>query len=266
MNSNKTQLIFAAILMAVLCISYTGCGTDDVTSTPVGPPPTIRMTPGSTYDFTYDSLTATAVSQTIRLGRTSHDVVQPQLVFTGKTCYPVISTTKDSLGSVISIDTNYYSYDSTAGKFYQFGISKFINPAFGTATWDLVADFSVAMGTTWTVGQINYVVNVGGTNYTFTGPLTSKVAEKTTIQTTGSPSQSIDVYRCELFAHITSSGSVAVTADIYVDYYIGYVSTSTNPSGQVEVKLRPFSFNSGGSVLVNEPGDDRKLKQFTIAP
>ena len=264
MNKSKKQFIFAAIMMAVLCISYYGCGTDTTTNTTPSTPPSIRMKQGSTYDFTYDSLTT---SQTIRLPRKSHDVVQSQVVFSGKTCFPVISTTTDTVThNLFSTDTSYYSYDSSGGKFYQYGISKLINPAFGTATWDLVADFTVAQGTSWTVGTVNYIVNIGGMPYTFTGPLTSKVAEKTTIQTTSNPSVSIDCYRCELYAHIVSSGTITVSADVYVEYYIGYASTAANPSGLVEVKLMPFAFVAGGSTLVTEPGDDRKLQSFTIAP
>ena len=263
MKSNKKLSLIFSLLLIFFSVIYYGCGTDDVTTTPVGPPPSIRMTPGSTYDFTYDSLTATTA--VIRLGRTSHDVVQPSVVFTGKTCFPIYSTTKDSTGATISVDTNYYSYDSTAGKFYQYGISKFINPASGNPTWDLVADFSVSMGTTWNIGTVNYVVNIGGTPYTFTGPLTAKVAEQTTIQTTGVPSQSINCYRIELYTHLNSNPP-GVTADIYVDYYLGYSSSSTNPAGLVELKLRPFNFMTSGTVLVSEPGDDRRLRNFTIAP
>jgi len=261
MNKNKKQLIFTALITAILCISYYGCGTDDVTNTPVGPPPSINMKPGSTYDFTYDSLTTT---RTIRLPRMSHDVVLPLAVLSGKNCYPIISTTTDSVThAIISVDTSYFSYDSTGGKFYQYGIVKLINPNSTSATWDLAADFSVPQGTQWTIGQVDYIVTIGGTPYHFTGPLTAKVAEQTSIQTTGSPSVAINCYRIEMYTHVTGNG---VAADIYVDYYLGYASTSANPSGLVEAKLRPFSIVSGSTVIFNEPGGDRKLKSFTIAP
>src|SRR5205085_4469451 len=163
------------------------------------------------------------------------------------------------------VDTAYFSYDSTGGKFYQYGISKLINPLFGTSTWDLVGDFSVAMGNSWTVGTINYTVNVGGTPYNFIGPLTSKVAEKTSIVTTGT-GQTVNCYRIELLAHVSATtNGITATADIYVDYYLGYASSSANPSGLLQAKLRPFNFIVSG-IPVPQNGDDRKLKSFTIAP
>ncbi len=220
------------------------------------------MKPGSTFIFTYDSLTS---SQTIRLNRRSHDVIWPLTTLAGQLCYPIYSITTDTVAYTTTYDTLYVRYDSSAGKYYQYGIQKFINPMLQNATWDLVADFSVSMGTIWTVGQVNYNVTIGSNTYTFTGPLTAKVAEQTSIQTTGSPSKSVNCYRIELHASV-SSGSSNVTADIYVDYYLGYSSSATNPAGIVEVKIRPFSFLLSGQPFYAEPGDDRKLYDFTIAP
>jgi hypothetical protein len=268
MNLNKKLLsvLTCAVLLAG-CIVYSGCSNDSPTSTPSSAPPTITMKPGSTFIFTYDSLTTT---QTIRLRRASYDIILAQTTVAGQLCYPIFSTTHDSVTLATAHDTTYVRYDNSAGKFYQYGIQKLINPMFQNATWDLVADFSVPQGQSWLVGNINYSVVLGGQTYTFTGPLNAKVAEQTTIQTTGSPSKSVNCYRIELHAAVTGNttppGPLPVTADIYVDYYIGYASSATNPSGLVEVKLRPFSFLVGGLPLVAEPGDDRKLWDFTIAP
>lgn len=264
MNSNKILLTF--LITAILCVMYTGCGDDstNTTTTPTGPPPSIRMTPGSTYDFTYDSLIS--AQPNIRLPRQSHDVVQAQIVFDGKTCFPVLSTTTDTVThQVVGVQTAYFTYDSAGGKFYQYGISALINPLFATPTWDVVADFTVSQGTSWTVGQVNYTIMVAGTNYNFTGPLTSKIAEKTTIVTTGT-GQTVDCYRIELLAHISATtNGVTASADIIVDYYLGYSSTASNPAGLLEAKLRPFNFIVSG-IPVPQNGDDRKLKSFTIAP
>jgi hypothetical protein len=178
-----------------------------------------------------------------------------QTTYQGKTAYLVTSTNFDTNTSQTTVIPYYISYDQATGKYYQYGITALINPTQPPA-WDIVGDFDVQRGNSYAISTINYTVNIPPLgNVTFSGPLTGRIADSTTISTTGN-GQSISCYRIEMNAAISGVvGAVTITASIYVDYYLGYSS----PTGIVELKLRPFSFMTGATPILNEPGFDRKL-------
>lgn len=265
----KKRIAYFSILVItfILSIFYTGCDDSGLapTKTVSGFKPTMRIHQGARYIYTNDSLLNNNGSITTqRTSITTYDTVRAPLTFYSVSCFPITST---SIGSTpIERDTFYVSYDSTAGKVYQFGIKQFINPL-QLPSWDLVADFSIARGSTWSVGDINSSVIIPGLgNIDFTGPLTGKVADSTIVNTTATPSTAVHCYRIELNASL--SGSVAgqtVTASIIIDYYLGYYSDQfpNNPSGIIRITFRPFSFNVLGTPVFYQSGLDRILRNYT---
>lgn len=252
--------LFVLIFTAVLTV---GCG-DDSTVTPNNPSgggyhPAMNLTEGQTFVYSNDSLISSGGQ--MWTGVRTTDILQAQTTVDGKVCFPVFSTNFDSTNSQTSNTTFYIAYSQSEGIFYQYGLSTIINPS-QPLKWDPVGNFDVARGTSYKVADINYTVTlpVIGT-VTFTGPLDGKVADSTTITTTGPLPQVIPCYKIELVASVsgTTVGGPA-SATINVDYYIGYGS----PTGIVEVKLKPFSFTVAGIPNVApQPGYDRKLYSHT---
>lgn len=269
---NKIILTSAIIFLSIFFIT---CGSDTPTSnnntggTPSGIP-IIRLTPGSTYKYNIDSLVNNGGTiTTVRTRSVSTDVVQSTSIVAGFTCYPIISTTVDTVTSITqSIDTAYVRYDSTAAKFYQFGISQAINPT-QTATWDLVADFSNPRNTEWTIGTINYSITLPppfGT-VTFSGPLKAKVTDSTT-QVTSNGSQTYPCYKTVMTASISGLTILGtVSATIILDYYLGFNHPTANSApGIVRVRLNPFAFFLGTAPVLYFSTVDRILQRATIAP
>ncbi len=128
----------------------------------------------------------------------------------------------------------YVSYDSQTGLLYQWGIKKLFDPT-QTETWDLVADFSKALGTSVSLFTIT---NVGGQSF-LTANVSSKVEKDTTIIALAS-GVSVSCYKVAIIADILASGLSVGKA--YIDYYIGYTpSSSTNPSGRIKLKFYPVN-------------------------
>jgi hypothetical protein len=106
------------------------------------------------------------------------------------------------------------------------------------------------------------------------GPLTGKVADSTFILTTSAVPDTIHCYRIELYANITGTAVISLqtitfTANIYVDYYIGYYSPKfpNNPSGLVRLTLNPFNITTSPNIGTTvEGGYDRILQTYIIAP
>lgn len=253
-----TPIIF---VFAVLLFTFiAGCGGDDspVTPSASGWPPDITMRPGQQLVYTNDSISSDGTHHWTKRG--SFDVVGAQITFGGQLCYPVGGNTIDSLHSNTPTPEIFYvRYD--AGKFYQYGIRNLINPG-QPLTWDVVGDFTVSRGTSYHIADISYTYSLPGfPSANFTGPLSGKIADSTTIKTT-SIGESIYCYRVELNATVSAVVSgVTIAGNIFVDYYIGYTDAShpTNPAGLVELNAKPFSFTLNGTPSIPEPGYDRKL-------
>jgi hypothetical protein len=270
--NNKKMILILGLAASVLLTFLTGC--DDSGQTPTAPGggstyiPTIRIHQGARYNYTNDSLinnNGVITTQRTRIG--TYDVVNSPVSKESQLCYPILSTSYDTNTTLTSRDTLYVRYDSTAGKVYQYGLQQLINPL-QPPSWDLVGDFSVARGTQWTIGTINLTFNfpspIGTVN--FTGPLTGKVADSTTINTTSTPSTIVNCYRIELNASVTGSTPLGnATASILIDYYLGYYSDlfPNNPSGLVRITFRPFSFDVSGIPVLYQSGVDRILMDYT---
>lgn len=251
--------LFVLIFSAVLTF---GCG-DDSTVTPNNPSgggyhPAINFSVGQTFVYSNDSILPSGGH--VWTGVRSTDVIQAQTTVDGKLCYPVFSVNFDSTNSQTSNTTYFVTYTQSEGIFYQYGLSTLINPT-QTPTWDPVGNFDAARGSSYNVSTVNYTTTITGIGtVTFTGPLTGKVADSTTITTTGPIPQVVPCYKIELTAAV--SGTVSgqtVTANINVDYYIGYGS----PTGIAQINLKPFSFTVAGIPNVApQPGYDHKLYSY----
>lgn len=254
-----------ALFIVVSCAFISvGCG-DDSTTTP-NPPgsgggyhPAINFTVGQSFVYSNDSILPAGGH--VWTGVRSTDLVQAQTTVEGKLCYPVFSTNFDSSNSQTTNATYFLSYTQSEGIFYQYGLSTLINPS-QAPTWDPVGNFDAARGSSYNVSTVNYTTTITGIGtVTFTGPLTGKVADSTTITTTGPVPKVVPCYKIELTA--TVSGAIpggTASAVINVDYYIGYGS----PTGIVEINLKPFSFTVAGIPNVApQPGYDHKLYSYT---
>lgn len=240
-----------------------GCGDDSgiINNNSTGWHPNLTFSPGQVFVYTVDSLTPTGVP--IRKRVSSRNTLQAQTTYQGELCYPVLGVTYDSSTTPptpIPEPPYWIRYDQTTGKYYQWGIRQLINIT-QPGSWDTVGNFDVGRGTSYFIGSINYTITIPGIGtVNFTGPLNGKIADSTTIQTTGN-GESIPCYRIELTASISGMISAGtVSTEIIFDYYLGYAS----PTGIVELKLRPFSFTVAGIPnLVPQPGFDRKLYSHT---
>jgi len=255
---NRKLFLFMVLLASVLSQLLTGCSDSGQSPTTpgggAGSIPIMRIHQGSRYTYTNDSLinnNSIIDTQRTRIG--TFDNVFDIVTIENQSCFRILSTSYDTNTTLITRDTMFVRYDSTAGKVYQYGVKRLINPL-QPPSWDLVADFSVARGTTWSIGDINASINVPGFgNVDFSGPLTGKVADSTNVNTTATPSAAIHCYRIELNTNI--SGTVigqTVTASIFIDYYLGYYSDQfpNNPSGIIRITFRPFSFNVLGTPVL----------------
>ena len=178
---------------------------------------------------------------------------------------------RDGSGLTVSNDTTFSKYNVATGKGYSYGFSQLFNPAL-TPKWDLLADFSVAFNTTWVIDNINVILTIPQGNINMTGPLTGQVVEETTIQTTGSPAETIHCYRIEL--NTTLSGTIVIapvtytlTTTLTMDYYLGYSSSQYpgNPSGVVRLTNRTFTMTTNPNIgTFSFPGRDRILETYSI--
>ncbi|KXK45120.1 MAG: hypothetical protein UZ05_CHB002002523 [Chlorobi bacterium OLB5] len=213
-----------------------GCGSDDVVNNNnggTGGVPTLNMQVGALYVFNVDSLPNSGNPVNTRLK--SYNTYLAQGTYFGQSnAFQILTETRDTVANIsLGTDTFYVRYDG--GKFYQYGMLQIISPSI-SPSWDLVADFNVAQGTTFDIalgvpivlGSITAEANIRG-----------KIAADTTFNTAGWGNVGINCYRSEIVADILVS--TLPVGKVYVDYYIGDADPATNPSGMVRVKLRPFT-------------------------
>ncbi len=232
---NKLKF-FSIILLTAAMVYVWGCGDDTTTGTPGtgGSVPTLNMQAGSLYIFNVDSLPVSGGSP-VNTRLKSYNTYLTPVTFQGKSnAFPIVSETRDTIANVsLGIDTFYVCYES--GKFYQYGMLQLISPTI-PASWDLVADFNVSQGTSFTIASAVPIV-LG--SITATADISGKIAADTTFNTAGWGNIGINCYRSQISAIISVSGLPLGT--VYVDYFIGDADPSTNPSGMVRVKLNPFT-------------------------
>lgn len=231
---NKLKF-FSIFLLAAAMVYVWGCGDDSTTGTPGtgGTAPTLNMQVGALYVFNVDSLPPSGGVTHTRLK--SYNTYLAQGTYFGQSnAFQILTETRDTvLNLSLGTDTFYVRYDG--GKFYQYGMLQIISPSI-PASWDLVADFNVSQGTSFTIA--NGVPIVLG-SITANANISGKIAADTTFTTAGWGNVGINCFRSEIAADISVSGLPVGT--VYVDYFIGDADPSTNPSGMVRVKLRPFT-------------------------
>jgi len=244
------------LVAAFAALLFVGC--DDSGNAPTNTTttkPNIQFKAGSIFYYGTDSISQNGTYHPTKW-RTK-DSVQSETSYNGKTCFPINSVTVDT-NTVppipIQSQVIYVSYDANSGQFFQWGVKKLFDPT-QTETWDLVADFSQALGTTVSLFTIT---NVFG-QQNVSANVTSKVSVDTTIATTGTPSVNVKCYMVNVVADVIAFG-VSV-GKVYLDYYIGYTpsSNTSNPSCRVRVKLHPINLTgfAGGD------GIDQILNRFT---
>jgi len=263
MKNKKLIFKLLFLIFASLIVLYPGCGEDTINNNggtgSGGWHPNLTFLVGQNIVYTNDSITPSGA--TIRTRRGTNMTINAQTTIGGQLCYPFIGSTRDTATNQTTPEAYYFRYDQTEGKYYQYGIRKLINPT-QPDSWDLVGDFDLARGTSYLVGNINYTITIPGVGtVTFNGPLNGKIADSTTITSTGTPPQSISCYRIEMTASISGTSPLGqVSANIIMDYYLGY----STPTGIVEIKIRPFSFTVAGIPgVAPQPGYDRKIYRHT---
>lgn len=231
---NKLKF-FSIFLLTAAMVYVWSCGDDTTTGTPGtgGTVPTLNMQVGALYVFNVDSLPPSGGVTNTRLK--SYNTYLAQGTYFGQSnAFQILTETRDTvLNLSLGTDTFYVRYDG--GKFYQYGMLQIISPSI-PASWDLVADFNVSQGTSFTIA--NGVPIVLG-SITANANITGKIAADTTFTTAGWGNVGINCFRSEIAAEISVSGLPVGT--VYVDYFIGDADPASNPSGMVRVKLRPFT-------------------------
>lgn len=244
------QLVSISILFC--CFYLMGCG-DDSTSPATKTYPNIQMKSGAVYTYNNDTISQDGTYHGTTL--LTNDVFQPNdTSFNGKSCFPVNSITKDTLShQQIRSAYDYYSYNQTEGKFYQYGARRIIDSS-QAKTWDLVADFTQSSGTEISLYTLTNLFGKG-----LTANVYSKVASDTVLTTIGSL-VTINCYRVTLRADIQLGGSSV--GNVYIDYYIGYntATNTSNPCGRVRTKIYPVNL----SGVLKYPGADQMINRFTL--
>jgi len=223
--------LFTVAITAVLAI---GCSEDTTTNNQGGQgnPPNINMQVGAVYTMNVDSIPQSG-NPVHTILKTIHTYLSQGTYFGQSNVFQVRAVTQDSVAQTpIAIDTYYVRYD--AGKFYQYGVLQLLDPAINP-TWDLVADFTVAQGTQWTIANGVSISFVTGA----TANIKAKIAADTTFKTYGFGERDVNGYRSEITADIFL-GPVQL-GTVYVDYFIGDADPATNPSGLVRLRLRPIN-------------------------
>src|SRR4030095_16915340 len=247
MKKLKFLLSLAVSVIIGAALFPMGCGDDTVTPPPPGGNPTINMQVGSVYTLNVDSIPQSGTPRHTAFKSTMTFLSQSTF-FGQANAFQIRAVTRDSLNLGPSvIDTFYVRYDG--GKFYQYGTLQLIDPNI-PATWDLVADFTVATGTEWTIASDVPIPLFPGLTATITG----KVAEETSFRTYGFDSLTVHCYRSEIKA-VLNPGAIAT---IYLDYFIGDANPSTNPSGLVRLRLRPFTV-----LIQSYDGFDQSMQIWT---
>lgn len=252
----KNIKFFSAFLIIAAAAFFWGCGDDTTTpTTPGGTPPTLNMTVGSVYIYNIDSIPVSGgIPIPTRLR--SYDTIKAKGTFNGQPdAFLINSSVVDSgaPGFPLTSTTYYVRYDG--GKFYQYGVLQLISPTI-PASWDLVADFNVSLGTSFNIAS-NVPIVLG--TITATANITGKIAADTTFNTHGYGNVGINCFRSEIVAEIIIGGFPI--GKVYVDYFIGDADPSTNPSGMVRVRLRPVNL-----PVYQQAGVDQFLQIYAPGP
>jgi hypothetical protein len=247
---NKIYFFTISFLISSALTLYLYSCNDSGVETPATEIPKFTFVTGSSFKYANDSINQAGTSFPTDIETRDTNIGINSVA--GFNAVTIKSRSYQYSIPVTPEDTTYIRYDSTAGKFYQYGIMVIIDSN-KTKTWNLVADFSLPYGQEWMIDTTT--VYFAGTPINIT--LFGKVTGQTTIMTRSVPSVSISSYHIELRADMKSYGLGVGTA--YIDYYIGYVG-GTNAC-LAELKLRPFVISGG---VFKQNGGDRILSTFVI--
>lgn len=261
----KLKIISLSLFLSFITIPvlFLGCSEDTVTTNNPPPPsggkPSIRYIINSSYDFSNDSLSANGVVTPTDV-KTTHTVLAQGLFF-GRTAYQIQSTSLDTAppSTFFSVDTFYISYDSTAGKLYQYNIAGVFDTTQTGVFWDEIADFTLPLKTIKTIRTISNISGITGLN----AELKTQVASDTVITSANKPPfqpVQIKCYRIELTATLIFFGLPMGT--IYFDYFIAYLHSQNpaNLSGIVRSRLRAITLPP--PVNLNMPGLDQTIRSW----
>lgn len=265
MKFKITLFRLISISLLFCCLYFISCSDSSTSPTNNNSytPPSIQLKKNATYVYQNDTIPPSGIQQTQPV--LTYDRIMDSVTFQSRLGYQIFDSNRTSPppGTFLNMDTIYLSYDSAKGRLYQYGIERFINPS-QSLSWDLIADFSIPLNQSWTIGNVNYSIVVSGTLYTFNGPLTAKVAVDTTLLGRGNAG-TVKCYRIELNAAITgNAGLIPVNFNVIIDDFIGYNSSSGNYSGIMRVRVRPFTVYNSGAPLLQLGGHDRFIQDLSI--
>ena len=256
---NKKLFFLFFLVTALVTTLFIGC--DDSGNSTTGPTtggnPNIDLKAGSIFYYNTDSISQNGtIHHTAWLTKDSVVGTTTYPPSGGRTCWQINSVTNDTsiIPVQITSSTLYVSYDSQSGQLYQWGVKQLFDPN-QTASWDLLADFSKALGTSVSLFTIT---NLFGQSF-LTADVSSTVQYDTTITSNGSH-VGVNCYKVAAVADIKASGLSVGKA--YMDYFVGYTpsSNTSNPSGMVRIKLYPVSI----PTLPGVEGADQFLNRFRI--
>lgn len=251
MKIKFNRFLIFPMLVLILTTFLIGCGDDSTSSNSQSGKPDIQFKPGAVYTFRNDSITQGGAYKSTDW--ITKDSTMASTTYGGKSCFSVNSVTKNGLGIVIRQNTDYYSYTQSEGIFYQWGARNVIDPG-QAATWDEIADFTKSLGTEVSLYTITNLFNQAS--------LSANVYSKVVVDTTAPLLSTVKCYRisvrAEVFASTVSLGNV------YIDYYIGYNSTSGNPSGRVGTHIYPVNIGVPGVYTLQYDGADQRLTIYSL--
>lgn len=262
------------IILLACSLSLLSCESDTTEPPPVENVLVVELKKGASYQYTYDSLLYGGES--IRLTDVAiRDFVLDTISFQGMFGYMIVDSTIRNLTNV-KLDTIYLSYDSAAGKLYQFGVRKFFNDSQASSYWDLIADFSLPTGQEWLIASVGYFKYLGpplDTTVFFFGEFRGKVAADTTINTTGSPPRPVKCFHLvlkeELRAYFYNPGLDTLYTTKILEEFISYNQSGdifyiSSAGGIVRIRLGGSAISdSPDSITYFEPGFDRVLQSYT---
>lgn len=250
MKIKFNRIIVLPVLLLIFSAYFISCGDDSTSSNSQTGKPDIQFKPGAVYTFKNDSISQNGTYNSTNW--ITKDSIMASTTYNGKTSFPVNSVTKSGI-VVIRQSIDYYSYTQSEGIFYQWGARNIIDPN-QAATWDEVADFTKSRGTEVSLYTITNLFNQP--------TLSANVYSKVVVDTTAPLLSSVKCYRVSVRAEVFAS-SVSL-GNVYVDYYIGYASSSSNPSGRVGTHIYPVNIGVPGIYTLQYDGADQRLTAYTL--
>ncbi len=248
----KIILLQSIPIFLIFCsVFFLSCGDDTTSSNSSNGKPDIQFKPGAVYMFRNDSISQNGNYNSTDW--TTKDSVMPTVNYYGKDCFPVNSVTKSGIGVIIRQSTDYYSYTQQEGIFYQWGARNIIDPN-QAPSWDKIADFTQTIGTEVSLYTLSTLFN--------TPNLSANVFSKVVVDTSTPLVSQAKCYRVTVRAAVYYS--TISLGNVYIDYYIGYASSTANPSGRLGTHIYPVNIGVPGVYSLQSDGADQRLTSFKL--